>query len=353
MGGTKVRRPKSETRHVINALEKAVIVLDSHFVISFVNNSALQLLDLFKHRTYNGVSFAELLDENGWVLESDRILSTKLLSEALTSNQTITICKQVGRFEKKYKTLKLSPFQSSRLKGSICEITRTSEVREELRSQQTFIRMIGHEAKQPLSIMKAYLYRLKKSQKEEEKLELLQHLNYQVDNIANMLTELAESLKMKNKRFEVVKEKTKIREVFLLTTREITDLYPTQRFRFRMKGCTDGTTIELDKIRFSQVLRNIISNAVKYGTPNKMIYVTGTYKNEGLVLKFSNYGENIPKETLLTIFDPYVRNHSASEKKGIGLGLYIVREIIRQHGGTIKAESKNGKTTFTVFFPKH
>lgn len=347
-----VLRPRRETRKVLNSLEKAVVILSDEMAVSFANTSAHTLLDLYKTRTYNGANFINFLQDHGWSFENMKDVSIKTLQGIADSQGTLTIYKNVSLTQQKYKTLSLQKLDTETLSGYVCEITKLSEARDELRKQQTFIRMIGHEAKQPLSIMKAHIYRLKKSQTQEVKDELLQNLNFQIDNIANMLTDLAESLKMKNKRFEINKEKTNSKELFYKSVKEIRDLYPKHRFNFKFLSKNEQE-IDLDRVRFGQIVRNLVSNAAKYGDPKEKIYISANLNSDGLILKVTNFGEVIPEETIKTIFDPYVRNHSLKEKKGLGLGLYIVREIVKLHGGNISVRSEEGKTTFTVFFTRH
>lgn len=110
-----------------------------------------------------------------------------------------------------------------------------------------------------------------------------------------------------------------------------------------------------DADRIGQVLSNLGGNAAQYGAPEVPVTMAVTTDAEGAVLRVHNgvRGAAIPAERLASLFEPYRRGgDQARHVAGLGLGLYIVSEIVRAHGGTIEAESTvAGGTIFTVRLP--
>jgi signal transduction histidine kinase len=108
-----------------------------------------------------------------------------------------------------------------------------------------------------------------------------------------------------------------------------------------------------DSIRFEQVFENLISNAIKYAA-GKPIHIE-TKENTGMVeVAVRDSGPGIEKSKQSQIFDRFIRANSSPQIKGLGLGLFITRQIVEAHGGAIWVESKPGEgTSFLMKIPAH
>lgn len=111
--------------------------------------------------------------------------------------------------------------------------------------------------------------------------------------------------------------------------------------------------ISTDQTRVTVILRNLISNAFKYGANVQgkiKLRIRSEQRNDGIRLLIRDYGRGIPEEIMPKIFDMFYRGTKAS--RGSGLGLYIVKETVEKLNGTIKARSKaSGGTEFELFIP--
>ncbi len=127
-------------------------------------------------------------------------------------------------------------------------------------------------------------------------------------------------------------------------------------FAGRVVRCTysgDGRG-RWDPDRISQMIENLVTNALKYGAVDAAVTVTSDCLGDIIVLSVHNYGLMIPPEKLADIFQPLERaTHAHSAARSIGLGLYIVKQVVNSHNGTISVESteRNG-TTFTARIPR-
>ena len=109
------------------------------------------------------------------------------------------------------------------------------------------------------------------------------------------------------------------------------------------------------------MLRNLVANAIKYGSRDKPVRVALRGEQADLWLEVTNSGPAIDPSDVRRIFDPLERGavHRASDdargdaRGGLGLGLFIVREIAKAHGGDVEVRSELGQTTFTVRLPRH
>jgi phosphoserine phosphatase RsbU/P len=107
----------------------------------------------------------------------------------------------------------------------------------------------------------------------------------------------------------------------------------------------------VDEQRIEQLLSNLLANAVQHGSGATAIKVELDADDSELRLRVENEGETIPEELRRRLFEPYVRGDS-QRREGLGLGLYIVSEIARAHGGGVSVTSEGGRTAFLVTLPQ-
>ncbi|MBP5078679.1 HAMP domain-containing histidine kinase, partial [Pseudomonas chlororaphis] len=111
-----------------------------------------------------------------------------------------------------------------------------------------------------------------------------------------------------------------------------------------------------DRGRIEQLLQNLIGNALQHGGNNRTVTITITGGAEQVRLTIHNEGQPIPKEALSTLFDPLVRNATeelGSPSTSLGLGLFIVKEVVTAHQGSIEVSSnETDGTTFSVTLPR-
>ncbi|WP_322052866.1 MEDS domain-containing protein [Paraburkholderia bannensis] len=108
--------------------------------------------------------------------------------------------------------------------------------------------------------------------------------------------------------------------------------------------------VATDPVYMARMLSNLVKNALTYGAQNEPVKVT-VNDVDGLVLSVSNQGPAIPRELHERLFAPFTRGHVREEQRGLGLGLYIVAEIARAHGGSVELNSDDAETRFTFRMP--
>jgi signal transduction histidine kinase len=128
--------------------------------------------------------------------------------------------------------------------------------------------------------------------------------------------------------------------------------HPRRRIEFSATGDARGWW---DGARLQQLLRNLVSNAIKYGSPEYPVTVKLRGEPFDVHLEVSNRGYFDPSE-MRDMFDPLRRGAAGREshqaRDGLGLGLFIVREVARAHGGDVEARCEGEHTTFTVRLPR-
>jgi len=131
---------------------------------------------------------------------------------------------------------------------------------------------------------------------------------------------------------------------------------PEQSFEEQISG---DLVISADGPRLHQALLNLLSNAVQHGYPGRTISLVAKGADDGIEVRVTNFGRPIPETALQTIFEPLVRAPSPGaelheqSKTSLGLGLFIVREIVAGHGGTVTVRSSVDEgTSFTIRLPR-
>ena len=113
----------------------------------------------------------------------------------------------------------------------------------------------------------------------------------------------------------------------------------------------DPIHVEADQMRLTQVMTNLIINAINYTHDEGAINITAAQENGIAVIRIHDTGIGIPAEMIPQVFQPFFRT-GLGTSKGTGLGLTITKEIVDLHGGTITVTSEPGKgSTFTVRLP--
>jgi signal transduction histidine kinase len=138
--------------------------------------------------------------------------------------------------------------------------------------------------------------------------------------------------------------------------RALVEFEERDRLDRRLSLITDGDLVlEADEGRLGQVFSNVIGNALQHGG-GKQVEVGASGRGAELVVTVHNDGPPIEPAELPHIFEPFWRGapaHQARENGSIGLGLFIVSEIVKAHGGTVEVRSEAGSgTTFTVRLPR-
>lgn len=128
--------------------------------------------------------------------------------------------------------------------------------------------------------------------------------------------------------------------------------HPDRILVFESAGSLNG---EWDAERLAQVVSNLLSNAIQHGSDDSPITVVAREEGEHVVITIHNEGPPIPESALDSMFEPLVRTptHGAPQKSSLGLGLFIVREIVSAHGGDVRVTSSEQRgTTFAVRLPR-
>lgn len=218
------------------------------------------------------------------------------------------------------------------------------------RQQKNFLLAVTHELKTPIASVKLYLQTLKRHQiNEEKRAEIADSALQENERLQNIIDNILSVSQLENKTFQLYAENVNLLE-------SINQAVKVHKLRNNAKfeiNCPEHISFKLDKNAWHSILSNLIDNALKYAGDFPKISITCEEQGNGLKVIFEDDGLGVPEDKLNVIFQRFSRlgNEDTRSSKGVGLGLYIVRELIRAMGGEIRAEnSSNGGLKFVMLF---
>lgn len=229
---------------------------------------------------------------------------------------------------------------------------------EAIEVRNDFLSIASHELNTPITSLKLQLQMVKKSLSlaAEGKFPLdrfskgVEASCKQVDRLINLIQILLDVTRIQSGKFTFSFEKFNVQDV----VKEVLDRHKEiiDASDCNVKVSNDVSLEVLwDKTRIEQVITNLLTNAIKYAPGD--IEITVADKGENIAILVRDHGRGIPEAKLKTIFDRFERATSNESVSGLGLGLFIVKQIIDGHQGKIDVKSAHDKgTTFSVFIPK-
>jgi len=228
-----------------------------------------------------------------------------------------------------------------------------AEHEQTARFAETFLGILGHDLRNPLNSIILASALLEQGRSDPGDLRRIRQIASSGRRMARMVNQLLDLTRARLAGGMPIKRKpVDLVAVITAVLDEIATSNPGVTFQndlpFEMRGEWDGDQL-------AQVASNLLGNAVEHGDPSRAIGVTLLDGGDTAIFGVHSYGSPIPEDMLLLLFDPFRRGSppSSAKRKGLGLGLYITREIVKAHGGEVGVTSSaEDGTTFTVTLPR-
>ena len=223
------------------------------------------------------------------------------------------------------------------------EIEQTARFREQL------IGVVGHDLRNPLTaIVTSAQLLLRYAGLSEKQSRVVGRIAASADRMARMIDDLLDFARTRlGGGFPIHPRRIDLRELCEHTVEELEFAYAGRTVRLETEGDLWGNW---DADRIEQVISNLVGNALQHSSDDAEVRMTLRGEAEVVVLQTHNGGPPIPADVLPHVFEPGRRG---ARSGGLGLGLYIVQQIVLAHGGSIEARSvPDDGTTFTVVLPR-
>ncbi|WJD84854.1 cell wall metabolism sensor histidine kinase WalK [Limosilactobacillus fermentum] len=338
---------------VLSHMSDGVLATDRRGNLTIVNNTALQFLNIADEEQVLGKSILDVLkirrqfsirhlvDE-----DQDQIILDDLNEDLILSAYFSPIKRESG-------------FVS----GLVCVLHDVTSQQKEERERKEFVSNVSHELRTPLTSVKSYVEALSDGAINDPELapRFLGVVSDETERMIRMINDLLSLSRMDSGTAKLNLEYVNINELFnyilnrfdMIIKNEAAD--PSQKKYTIVRYFTKKDLwVEIDTDKFTQVVDNIMNNAVKYSPDGGVITARLLETHNHVILSISDQGLGIPRKDLGHIFDRFFRVDKARSRKqgGTGLGLAISKEVVNLLGGQIWVDSVEGRgSTFYISLP--
>ena len=334
---------------ILSYMTDGVLATNRRGKITMINDMAKKQL---------GVQKEEVLNKS--ILELLKIEDEYELRDLITQVPELMIDSQDANGE--YLSLRvrfaLVRRESGFISGLVAVLHDTTEQEKEERERRLFVSNVSHELRTPLTSVKSYLEALDEGALSEPVApDFIKVSLDETNRMMRMVTDLLHLSRIDNATSHLDVELINFTAfiTFILNRfDQIRGQDEEKKYELVRDYPITSVWIEIDTDKMTQVIDNIINNAIKYSPDGGKITVTMKTTDDQMILSISDQGLGIPKQDLPRIFDRFYRVDRARSRAqgGTGLGLAIAKEIIKQHKGFIWAKSEYGKgSTFTIVLP--
>jgi len=327
---------------VLSFMTDGVISTDRRGRVNLINDPAARLLDVSRE-TVLGQPIIELLGlEEEYTFEDLLEERESVILDYSKQNKPYVLRGNFSVIQK----------ETGFVNGLITvlhDITEQEKIEEDRRE---FVANVSHELRTPLTTMRSYLEALADGAWKDEEIapSFLGVTQNETERMIRLVNDLLQLSKMDSKDYQFSKNWVNF-STFFTNIIDRLEMSKKEDIIFKRDVPRTAFYVEIDEDKITQVLYNIISNAMKYSPEGGQITFRIREAEEQIVISISDEGVGIPKNTLDKIFERFYRVDKARSRNvgGTGLGLAIAKEMVVAHGGKIWAESVEGKGT-TVFF---
>lgn len=224
-----------------------------------------------------------------------------------------------------------------------------------------FIAITSHELRSPITSIRGYLSFLVDDDKLLNKLpdfaqEYLRRSYNNTKSLDHLVNNILDVSRLETNKLEINKKQFDFISLVSSIVKDFKFQADKKSIKLQFKNIINQKTFltNFDILRVSQILRNIIDNAIKFSHQHKTVLIRISKANKNVICEIIDHGIGIPKTKIDNVFDKFiqVKNINTRYKGGAGLGLYIAKHLIELHNGSISVQSQNGKgTTFTIKLP--
>lgn len=341
---------------VLAHMSDGVLATDRRGNVIIINNMALQLLGVEEEKQVIGQSILGVLD----IRQNYSIRD--LVENYQTQNEVILD----GLTDDTIVSASFSPIQreSGFISGLVCVLHDITDQVQEEEERKQFVSNVSHELRTPLTSVRSYVEALSDGAINDPELStrFLKVVEDETERMIRMINDLLSLSRMDSGTTKLDLEYVNIGELFnyilnrfdMIIKNETADDSDQKKYTIDRHITNKSLWVEIDPDKFTQVIDNIMNNAVKYSPDGGVITARLTDTHNHVILSIADQGLGIPRKDLRHVFDRFFRVDKARSRKqgGTGLGLAISKEVINLLGGQIWVNSTEGKgSTFYIALP--
>lgn len=336
---------------VLKHMTDGVVATDRRGKIIIINSRAMDLLSISQEKAI-GLSIMKVL-KLGEQFTFRQLLETQdeLILNIATEDQDTILRGEFSVIQR----------ESGFISGLVCVLSDITEQEKVETERRSFVSNVSHELRTPLTSVKSYTESLMEGAWEDKELapEFLKVISTETDRMIRMISDLLNLSRMDQGKQELDLEFVSINELVAHILNRFDMVLQSEQYRDKgYKIQRDFTQrklwVEIDQDKVTQVIDNILNNAIKYSPDGGTITCRLMETHNSVVISITDEGLGIPRKDLIHIFDRFYRVDKARARSmgGTGLGLAISKEVVQLHGGKIWVSSVENKgSTFFISLP--
>lgn len=342
---------KNRLASILAYMSDGVLATDRTGQIMMINETAQKQLNISKEEALL-MNITDLLGQDTPYTYRELVSKTPIV--------TLNRRDETGEFITLRLRFALNRRESGFISGLVVVLHDTTEQEKEERERRLFVSNVSHELRTPLTSVKSYLEALDEGAlKEDIAPSFIKVSLDETNRMMRMISDLLNLSRIDNQVTALAVEMTNF-TAFMTSILNRFDLVRNQNtvsgksYEIIRDYPITSVWLEIDNDKMTQVIENILNNAIKYSPDGGKIRVKMKTTDSQLIISISDQGLGIPKKDLPLIFDRFYRVDKARSRAqgGTGLGLAIAKEIVKQHNGFIWAKSDYGNgSTFTIVLP--
>jgi PAS domain S-box-containing protein len=343
-------RLNSFNENILASIEDAVVVLDQEVKIVKANRAFLKLFGLPEAHLHH-VDFEGLLQSFDRREDLESAIAGALAG--ILPSLPMHIELKDGEGVERY--FELSVLRLESLQGQTNCLLIFHDVttqRSQERQREDILNFVAHELRNPLTNIMLNIDWMDQLSKEKEVdgfSDFISRTKRNVERLKKLVNELYKSTKLISGNYDLQGEVFDFDEMVEETIQAIRQAHPSYHIELRGKA---ELTLSADKDKLMQVLTNYLTNAVKYSGGSTHIEVSVVVREGSLVVAVTDRGKGIPAKELPFVFDRFYRAEKTRNLEGLGIGLFLSRQIVEAHQGRTWVESTEGEgSTFYFSLP--
>lgn len=339
---------------VLSHMSDGVLATNRRGNVTIINNMALQMLDIDSEDDVLGKSILDVLD----------VRRDYTVRQLIDNSQQQTLFDLNVDGNDMILSAYFSPIQreSGFVSGLVCVLHDVTSQQKEERERKEFVSNVSHELRTPLTSVKSYVEALSDGAWKDPEIapQFLKVVQDETERMIRMINDLLSLSRMDSGTAKLNLEYVNINELFSYILDRFDMIIKKEedpkkkRYTIERHFTRKDLWVEIDPDKFTQVVDNIMNNAVKYSPDGGVITARLLETHNHVILSISDQGLGIPRKDLSHIFDRFFRVDKARSRKqgGSGLGLAISKEVVNMLGGQIWVDSVEGKgSTFYISLP--
>ncbi len=342
-----------EDLHLLLAnMVEGVLMVDARHVVRLANGELQRLFGLTQNPV--GRTVLEALRE----AQVERVVRRALESGA-ARREELTLQSSAGVEAERHFEVSAVPIrhENGAVDGAVVVFHDLTRIKQLEVVRREFVANVSHELRTPLAIFRGYLETLIDNPKlpRADVAKVLDAMQRNSNRLNSLVEDLLTLTRLESRQVQPQLETIRLDSFFEQLVRDWSARAHTEPAEIEWRAAHNLPAVEVDLLRFEQVMLNLLENAVAYSNPPRKIVLAAEAEGLGLRISVSDTGIGIPPGDVPHVFERFYRVDKARNRKsgGTGLGLSICKEIVEAHGGTIRAESVVGQgTTIALWLPR-